>query len=289
MRSRILQRFLRVISMVALAVTCTSCLMFLAPGYFSDEREMDAVHGQAAQLRRSELNAKQATIGRVLLNEIFELSHGDLGTSRQFGLPVGELLRASLPSSGRTLVSALGLGWTFALALSLPLSFRRCRTLDLAVALTTVAFLAIPVSALAIFSLLLGHDSPALVLGLVVGVRDLKLLHKQLRTIWQEPFLLHARAQGLSVLRILSGHVFPALRYELSSIALMSFTLALSALVPVEVVFDRAGIGKLAWTAAMNRDLPLLVGVTILIAGSIGLTSLLGEQKPVVTSQLCAD
>ena len=45
--------------------------------------------------------------------------------------------------------------------------------------------------------------------------------------------------------------------------------LALSALVPVEVVFSIPGLGQLAWNAAMNRDLPVLLAVTMIMAVAV--------------------
>jgi ABC-type dipeptide/oligopeptide/nickel transport system permease component len=37
-------------------------------------------------------------------------------------------------------------------------------------------------------------------------------------------------------------------------------------MVPVEVIFSTPGIGQLAWNAAMNRDLPVLLAVTVMMA-----------------------
>ena len=42
--------------------------------------------------------------------------------------------------------------------------------------------------------------------------------------------------------------------------------MAFGASIPVETLCDLPGIGQLAWKAAMARDLPLLVTLTMLIA-----------------------
>ena len=57
----------------------------------------------------------------------------------------------------------------------------------------------------------------------------------------------------------------------------MSFVLTLSAAVPAEVIFDVPGMGKLAWTAATNRDVPVLLAVTLLMASSVGIAAFLSE------------
>jgi ABC-type dipeptide/oligopeptide/nickel transport system permease component len=43
--------------------------------------------------------------------------------------------------------------------------------------------------------------------------------------------------------------------------------MALGAMVPVEALCDSPGVGQLVWQAAMARDLPVLVNVTLLLAG----------------------
>ena len=65
-----------------------------------------------------------------------------------------------------------------------------------------------------------------------------------------------------------------------------SLVVSLSAAVPVEVIFDLPGLGQLAWTAAMNRDLPVLSAVTALLAAGIAVGSLwtVPEQSPESTS-----
>ena len=43
-------------------------------------------------------------------------------------------------------------------------------------------------------------------------------------------------------------------------------SLAFGASIPIEVICDSPGVGQLAWRAAMDRDLPLLVTITVLVA-----------------------
>jgi ABC-type dipeptide/oligopeptide/nickel transport system permease component len=55
--------------------------------------------------------------------------------------------------------------------------------------------------------------------------------------------------------------VFP----QLMAVAAMSVSLAFGAALPLEVVLDSPGIGHLAWNAAMSRDMPVLVAVTLMV------------------------
>jgi peptide/nickel transport system permease protein len=44
--------------------------------------------------------------------------------------------------------------------------------------------------------------------------------------------------------------------------------------VPVEVIFSVPGLGQLAWNAAMNRDLPVLLAVTTIMAIAVSVAGM---------------
>ena len=46
----------------------------------------------------------------------------------------------------------------------------------------------------------------------------------------------------------------------------VSASIAFGAAIPVEVICDLPGVGQLAWKAALARDLPVLINLTLLIA-----------------------
>jgi len=285
---RALFRFGRLLSLIVAAVLGTSALMYCAPGYFSDSREMDAVHAAGVRDELDHLRQNQTSLPKLLGSQMRLWCHGDLGQSRQYDAPVASLLRNPAARSGRLLLTGVLTGWAVAILFALPLSLIRTPHVELAVGAGTAVLLALPVSALATVCLLANIGGPAMVLASVIAVRDFKVLHRLLQTAWKAPHLLHGRAQGLSALQLFSVHLFPVLRREVLSLAVMSFTLALSALVPVEVVFDINGLGHLAWTAAMNRDLPVLTAVTALVALGVGLAGLFVEPERAVESAQCA-
>jgi peptide/nickel transport system permease protein len=80
------------------------------------------------------------------------------------------------------------------------------------------------------------------------------------------PHVLQAQARGVSPAAILFRHVVPVALPQLGSLAAISVSLALGAAIPLEVLCDQPGIGQLAWQAALGRDLPLLVGLTLVMA-----------------------
>ena len=263
----ILKRIGRTILLLTLVALGTIVLMRLAPGYFADAREMDAKYGSSA---RSELGAERAergSLGMIASGAFSGWLHGDLGQSRQFEIPVSELLRPRFRVSASLLIHGIGYGWLLAFCTALPLSATRSGATWLGAPFTIL--LAIPTAAMATLCLLSSVGGPVLVLTLLLAARDFKFLHRVMRLAWKSPHLLQARAQGLRFDQLVRGHLLPEVLPQMSALAGLSLITALSALVPVEVIFNVPGMGQLAWTAAMNRDLPVLLTVTLLMAVAV--------------------
>jgi peptide/nickel transport system permease protein len=83
---------------------------------------------------------------------------------------------------------------------------------------------------------------------------------------YQSPHVPAAQARGLSEARVLWAHVLAPAAPQLAAVVGISVTLAFGASIPIEVICDTPGVGQLAWRAALDRDLPLLVTITMLVA-----------------------
>jgi peptide/nickel transport system permease protein len=79
------------------------------------------------------------------------------------------------------------------------------------------------------------------------------------------PHITAARARGLSETRILACHVLPIAAPQMIALAGITVSIALGAAIPVEALCGLPGIGQLAWQAALSRDLPLLVNLTVMV------------------------
>jgi peptide/nickel transport system permease protein len=260
----------RTITIVLLVIVGSTVLVRFAPGYLSDAREMDNRYAVEARSALAAETARTRSFPRMLLGEISGSLRGDFGVSRQFEVPVSELIRPRLAVSAGLLLRGLGLAWMAALCAALLSSTGRNPSM-LRQAPATV-LLAIPTAALATFCLLADSGGPVLVMALLLAARDFKFLDYALRRAWLEPHVLQARAQGIGPLRLLVAHVVPSLAPQMGALASLSMVTALSALVPVEVIFNLPGLGQLAWNAALNRDLPVLLAVMILMALAVTLS-----------------
>lgn len=272
--ARTSMRLARIASLVLLAAFGTILFMRFAPGYFTDSREMDSRYADAARVALERQQGQQGSFLALSRSLLRGWLRGDPGRSRQYDVPVAELIEPRLQVTAKLLLKGVGLGWLIACTLALPLSARRTSRGEAFIAGPTALLLSIPIGAMATACVVADKGGAATVLATVIAVRDFKLVYRLLREAGKAPGLLFARAQGISSVRIACIHLLRPLAGKLLALALLSFVTALSAIVPLEVVFDVPGLGHLAWSAAMNRDLPVLLGVTLLMATAVGIASM---------------
>lgn len=256
--------FARTLAIVVLVVIGSTILVRFAPGYLSDAREMDARYADSVRSELSAEAARSSSLPHLLSTELRGWLHGDGGVSREYGVPVSELIVPRLAVTGGLLLRSLILAW--ALALSASLASSAARNPRMLWQAPAALLLAVPTAAMATLCLLAGYGGPVLVMALLLAARDFKFLHHTLRKAWLDPYLLQARAQGVRRHRLILGYILPSIGPQLSALTSLSIVTALSALVPVEVIFNVPGLGELAWNAALNRDLPVLLSATIIMA-----------------------
>ena len=273
----LLKRLSRTFIIVLLVAIGSTALVRYAPGYLSDAREMDGRYRDTAQAELSAEAARSKSLLQMLSLEFLGFLHGDLGISRQYEVPVAEMILPRLAVTGSLMLRATLLAWMLAGCVSLLSSSTHNPSLAWQVPATLL--LAVPTAALATTCLLAGGGGPLLVMTLLLAARDYKFLDRILRKTWREPHLLFARAQGITGPRLLWAHILPSIAAELLALATLSIVTGLSALVPVEVIFSVPGVGQLAWNAAMNRDLPMLLAVTMLMAVAVTFAGMLSGRQ----------
>jgi peptide/nickel transport system permease protein len=267
----------RTVLVLALSALGTVFLTRLAPGYFDDAREMDAEYGQIARSSFAGEQRAQPSAFSSAEHAFRDLLHGNLGQSRQFGVPVLDLIRQRAAVTLQTLAHGIVYAWLIATCAALPCSAIRRRTFLLGVPFTLL--LAVPTGAMATLCLLRNQGGPVLVLTLLLVARDFKFLERTFRQAWDTPHLLQARAQGLRWHQLVGSFLLPNIISRLLALAVLSLITALSAIVPIEVIFGVPGLGQLAWSGAMNRDLPVLIGVTLIMAGAVGVAGAFSQQS----------
>jgi len=264
LRAKIAGHALSLMATVLLGGLLSATLMRLAPGFDADEQQLDP-HLSAASLQALRAaRQRDHNVFRFYYSYMNRAAHGDLGNSLALGQPVRRLLRERAPLTLRLLSIGLALAWVAALGLALTAAWLRLSTFDLLTTLVSGTFLCIPAAVLALLSVLWNVPG-SLAIALIVFPRIYRYARNLLARSYSLPHILTARAKGLGEARILFWHVVPGVAPQLLAVAGVSVSMAVGAAIPVEALCGLAGVGQLAWQAALARDLPLLVNITVLV------------------------
>jgi peptide/nickel transport system permease protein len=116
---------------------------------------------------------------------------------------------------------------------------------------------------------------PALTLGIPFAAFLTRMVRTVVREEAQRPYVLLARAKGLSPARIYGRHILRNAWVPIVTLIGLQTGALLSGAVVVESVFSWPGIGTLLITAVRQRDFPLIQG-TVLVITSLYLLANLG-------------
>jgi peptide/nickel transport system permease protein len=261
---KILRHGLTILATALLGGFLSATLVRLAPGFDTDEAQLDShLNSESVQaLRQARL--AQNNIFTFYFRSLENAVHGNLGTSISLQQPVGKLLRERGPLTLRLVGLGLLMSWSAALALALSAAWLRAAAYDAVATILSGALLCMPAAVLALFSVL-WNTPGALAIALIVFPRDFRYARNLLAKAYSQPHIITARAKGLNGFRILLWHAMPVVAPQLLAVAGVSVSVALGAAIPVEALCGLAGVGQLAWQAALARDLPLLVNITVLV------------------------
>ncbi len=229
--------------------------------------------------------------------------HFNLGYSYKSNEPVKDLIFSRLP---KTLV-LLGLSTTLALIVAIPLgilqvvrrntivdylltamSFLLYAMPDFLIGLLLILYLAVDVH---LFSIAAPDAStvagiladpralvlPVLTLASTTVAAFSRYMRSSMMDVLTQDYIRTAQAKGASKSRVLYRH---ALRNGLISIVTLlglSIPAIVSGAVVDETVFNYPGMGLLTYNAALNNDVPLLLGTTFVAAISVIVGSLVAD------------
>jgi len=261
---RIVRTVVAVVVALLLGTFLSATLVRLAPGFDSDERLLDPrLSAESIAAIRAEHESNRDPI-RFYVKYLSRAVHGDFGVSQTLGRPVSELLRDRLPVTVQLAAFGLLIGWTTALGLALAATALRNAALDVSATILAGAFLCIPSAVLAL-AITIFRAPASIAVALIVLPRVFRYCRNLLSRSYQMPHVLTARAKGLPEARVLLWHVLPSSAPQILALAGVSVSIAFGACIPIETLCGIAGVGQLAWQAALGRDLPLLVTITIFI------------------------
>jgi peptide/nickel transport system permease protein len=255
----------RGITILLISGLAGATLVRFAPGFGMNEQALDPrLSARSVQALELEHAGERNPLA-FYLRFLGGFFRGDVGRSAVFGQPVRQLIRERAPTTIRAVSVGLALGWSAAALFAIVAALSgRAPTVLVAMAISG-SLISVPSALLATVCLLL-RLSPGIAIAAVIFPRVFPHAYAQLRISLAAPHVVMARGRGLSVTRIFLFHVAPAALMPMLALGGVSVTLAFGASIPIEALADSPGIGQLAWRAALGRDLPVLVGITLLLA-----------------------
>ena len=107
---------------------------------------------------------------------------------------------------------------------------------------------------------------PVLALGLPLAAVISRVLKSSLLEAVEQDYILLARVKGFGEARILTRHALPHALIPALTLSGVQFMFLLGGTVLIELIFAYPGIGNMAVRAVVNRDLPLIQGITLTFA-----------------------
>ena len=262
--SRLVRHIAAMLATILLGGLLAATMVRMAPGFDVDERELDPRLSPETVAALKAEKAAQRNIVHFYAQFLAKALQGDLGQSSTLNQPVRQLIAERLPATARLAGAGLLAAWILAFSLAVVTTMARSRGLDVSATIFSGAFLCVPAAVLGLMTVL-ARSPASLAIACVVFPKLFRYCRNLLADSYDMPHVLMARAKGLSGSRVLFWHVLPVCARPLLALAGVSVSLALGACIPVEALCGIPGIGQLAWQAAIGRDLPLLVTLTVLV------------------------
>jgi peptide/nickel transport system permease protein len=281
------RRLLQTIPLLAAILFVVFVLVRLAPGNPARAQlGLNATPARVAALNR-ELGLDQPLL-EGYLSYVGKALHGDLGNSVKAQVPVAKIIAQRVGVTLWLLAGALLVSLAASVPLATVSALRRDRAVDHAIRMTSVLGLAIPtfwlglvlVSFVALPSGLFpvsgfGHGFsghlhsialPALVLAIGIAPIQIRALRVSLIGVLERDYIAAARALGLSERRVLARHVLPnALSASLTLLAAQVGVILFGEVI-VENAFALPGLGQAMVQAVIQRDYPVVQGLTLVAA-----------------------
>jgi peptide/nickel transport system permease protein len=289
-------------------VSLTFLLLHLAPG-----DPVQRLLGPAAGAQEIEAARRGLGLDRPLLEQYIgwlgRAARGDFGTSIGQGRPAAALLADAWPATAVLVLLSILFSWLLGIVIGSIQANTRRRGLDASVSTLTVALNALPSYWLGLALVMLftyqlrwlpaygaaGLDAeflggPARVLDrlrhLALPLATLTLIgiggaarfsRAAMRELRDAPFLVSARARGISESRVVLRHQLPNALVPIITLLGLSLPALFSGAVFVEAIFAWPGVGQLLVQAVQERDYPVVMAAATISSILVVTGNLLAE------------
>ncbi len=230
---------------------------------------------------------------------IWDLLHGDLGTSYFYGVPIKDQLAARLPLTLELTVIAMAISFIVAVPLGVISALARNTTIDyisrvisfMGVALPTFVTGLVTVYLLVrIFNWLppleyteIWNDPiqnltqmifPSLAMAFFLMAFIARVTRSAMLEVLREDYIRTARSKGLTEMRVVFLHALQNAFLPILTVTGWAFGILMGGTVIVEQIFVLPGMGQLLIASIFNRDYPVIQAMILVIAGMVLLLNL---------------
>lgn len=308
MRRLAIRRLALMVPLVWLVTTMTFVVVHAAPGSYADTIDHPRLSPEGRARIRSAYGLDQP-IHRQYLRWLGAVATGDLGTSFLLKEPVGRVIRRALPPTVLLAGSALLVDLLLGIALAVASVRRPFGCVDRVLTGLGLGLYGLPSFWLAgvailVFSVWLGWlpashmhavDAdqltgiarladllrhlvlPAACLGIVGAAVTGRFLRATLLEVRGSRFVMAARARGVPERRVLWLHTLRPALLPVVTLFGLSLPVLVSGSVVIETVFSWPGMGQTLWWAAQARDVPLVLGITLVGAAAVLIGNLVAD------------
>lgn len=300
-------RVLQIVPTALAIVLLAFALIHLAPG--DPVLALAGEHGDAAYYAfMRERFGLDRSFAEQAVTFVARIATGDVGLSHVHGRPAMSVILERVPATLLLMLTALALSSVVGLAAGIYGGTRIGRRSDLALTTLTLILSAAPVFLLGQFAILLlafhtgilplgGFRSPgseltgladaldvawhlvlpAAVLAAAEVAAVARLTRTSLARELASDHIRTARAKGLRERTVLARHALRRVLLPLFTLIGSRIGYVLGGAVVTEAVFGWPGVGRLLLAATQMRDTPVLLGIFLLIAGTVVVVNLLTD------------
>lgn len=296
MQNFIIRRFISMLVVLFGVTLLTYGTLFLAPGdpaelIIESRPGMDDASEEMIQAFREEHGLNDpfpVQYGRWLWGVL----HGDFGESYFRNSSVSALIVDRLPQTVELGVAAMIIALLISFPAGIVSALHKGQLPDYLSQILALGGLSVPNFWLAYLLILVfavrlplfplsgagGLDHlilPAVTMGTASAAILTRLLRSSMLEVLNEEYVSTARSKGLPERIVVYKHALRNALIPILTIVGLQFGALVNGAFIAEVIFQRPGIGKLATDALLNRDFPVVMATTLIIAASFVVTNFL--------------
>ena len=237
------------------------------------------------------------------LSYVWNVLHGDFGVSLSYGQPAMQIVMDAMPATIELTIVSLVFAIGLSIPLGIYAALRRGKPADGGIMTLAMLGQSIPNFWMGIMMIMFfglywrwfpisGHVPfleplfdgdfatafsnlpqslyymimPAIAIGTYTLARNARLVRSSMLEVLQQDYVRTARSKGISERRVIVNHALRNAWLPVVTMIGLEFGFVLGGVVVVETVFSYPGIGRLAFNAINQRDIPVVQASVILIA-----------------------